>query len=316
MYSATARIPHKVVTGFDDSTPLLDSPDELRLRADEDGFLYFKNFLPKDEVMELRRQVLQILDKHGWLKRGVDMMEAVGDREAIARDAAADPDWVRLSVGKEAYCEIQSLELFNTLPHHPKLIAFYEMFLGEPVIPHPRHIARIMMPAETLAPTPPHQDYIYIQGSHSFWTCWYPIGDCPMTMGGLSMLRGSHREEVLDFHIAPGAGGFESLLCDMDYTWVQGDYECGDFVTFPSHMVHKSLPTQMPERIRLSSDTRYQPVSAEFQWKSLLPHMRYKTWDEIYSGWKSEDLKYYWKKYPLRMIDWDPSLAEPTNRIC
>jgi len=316
MSATTARIPHKVVTGFTDSTPLLESPGELRQRADEDGFLFFKGFLPTDLVLELRRQVLEILDGHGWLKKGVDLMEGVGDREAIARDAALDPEWVRICVGKQAYREIQALELFHTLPHHPKLLAFYEMFFGEPVIPHPRHIARVMMPADTLSPTPPHQDYIYIQGSHQFWTCWYPLGDCSMKLGGLSLLRGSHREEVLEVHRADGAGGFESLLCDMDYTWVQGDYECGDFVTFPSHFVHKSLPTQYPDRIRISSDTRYQPVTAEFQEKSLQPHLRHTTWEEIYSGWKSDQLKYYWQKYPLRMSEWDSSIVEPTNRIC
>ena len=316
MPTALARTPQKVVTGFTDSTPLLDSPEALRERAAEDGFLFFKGFLPKEPLLELRRQILEILDGHGWLKKGVDLMEGVGDREAIARDAEADPQWTRIGVGQQAYREVQSLELFHTLPHHPKLLAFYEMLFQAPAFPHPRNIARVMMPASSLAPTPPHQDYIYIQGTHHFWTCWFPLGDCPMALGGLSLLRGSHREEVLEVKQASGAGGFESLLCDLDYTWVQGDYACGDIVTFPSHMVHKSLPTRYPDRIRISCDTRYQPVAEEIQEKSLFPHLRHLTWEEIYRDWKSDRLKYYWKSQALRIAGWDASLVHHSDRIC
>ena len=66
-----------------------------------------------------------------------------------------------------------------------------------------------------------------------------------MELGGLSVLRGSHREKVLDVTTAPGAGGNESILCGLDYAWVQDHYECGDILTFPSHMVHKALPESM-----------------------------------------------------------------------
>jgi hypothetical protein len=137
-----------------------------------------------------------------------------------------------------------------------------------------------------------------------------------MSMGGLSLLRGSHREEVLEVHKAAGAGGFESLLCDLDYTWVQDNYACGDFVTFPSHMVHKALPCQQPDRIRLSSDTRYQPVSEVIDPKSLEPHMRYIEWDDVYRGWKNEALKYYWKSLNLRPSVWDDNYRRESDRIC
>ena len=81
-------------------------------------------------------------------------------------------------------------------------------------------------------------------------------------------------------------------------------------------MVHKSLPTQLPDRIRISCDTRYQPVTEEIQEKSLLPHLRHITWEEIYSGWKSDRLKYYWKSLPLRMGEWDAAYVQHSDRIC
>lgn len=316
MSSAHLRTPYKVITGFTDSTPLLNSPKELRARADEDGFLFFKGFLPKEPLLELRRQILEIVNRHGWLKKGTDLMEGVCDLEAIARDHDSDPQWKYIGVGKQAYAEVQSLELFHALPHDPKLLALYKLIFEAPVFPHPRNIARVLLPAPGSVPTPPHQDYLYIQGTHCFWTCWFPLGDCPMDLGGLSMLRGSHREKVLAVTRAPGAGGFESLLCDLDYTWVQGDYSCGDVVTFPSHMVHKALPSQYPGHLRLSCDNRYQSALEEIQEASLRPHMGCLSWEEIYHDWKSEKLKYYWKSNQFRYSAWDSSLLQGVDRIC
>ena len=137
-----------------------------------------------------------------------------------------------------------------------------------------------------------------------------------MDLGGLSVLRGSHREKVLDVTSALGAGGKESILCGLDYAWVQDNYECGDILTFPSHMVHKALPNQMPERIRLSCDYRFQSVEEEIDPSSLNPHLREITWEEIYQDWKNEDLKYYWKSNRFKFSAWNSSLLESREKIC
>ena len=129
-------------------------------------------------------------------------------------------------------------------------------------------------------------------------------------------MRGSHREPVLDVAAAQGAGGHESNLCGKDYEWVQGDYACGDIITFPSHMVHKGLPSRQRDRIRLSLDLRYQPADERIDESSLKPHMGVATWDDIYAGWQNEDLKYYWKSRSLRMSPYDKSLLQDKERIC
>ena len=38
-----------------------------------------------------------------------------------------------------------------------------------------------------------NEDYPLIQGTSNTWTCWFPIGDCPRSMGSLTVLRQSHR---------------------------------------------------------------------------------------------------------------------------
>jgi hypothetical protein len=316
MSTTALAAPQRTETGFLDSTPLLASPEKLRAQAEEDGYLFFKGYLPKAPILELRRQILDIVDRYGWLKKDTEPLDGIGDLDAIARDDSRDPKWKYIGVSEKAYADVQRLELFHALQHHPKLIALYEAIFQAEVLPHPRAIARVLLPAPSFAPTPPHQDYVYIQGTHRFWTCWFPMGDCPMDLGGLSVLRGSHREPVLDVAKARGAGGAESILCGLDYTWVQDHYECGDILTFPSHTVHKALPNQHPDRIRLSCDFRYQSALEEVDPSSLEPHMRDIGWEDIYRGWKSEQFKYYWKRNGLKSSVWNASLLAHREKIC
>ncbi len=304
------------ITGFVDSTPLLANPDALRARAEQDGFLYFRRFLPTEPLLELRRQILQIVDRHGWLAKGTNLMDAIADLDAIAQSEARDKSLYAIGVTRDAYREIQALELFHTIPHHPNLISLYQTLFQADVLPHPRHIARVLLPSPSFAPTPPHQDYIYIQGTHQFWTCWFPLGDCPLELGGLSVMRGSHREKVLDVAKARGAGGFESILCDKDYQWIQDNYQCGDIITFPSHMVHKGTPNHLRNRIRLSCDLRYQSAHDEIEERSLAPHVGVATWEELYQGWTNEKLKYYWRAKDLRMSPWNPDYMQTKEKIC
>lgn len=304
------------IVPFTDSAPLLRDPDALRARAEADGFLFLKGLLPQEPLLALRWQILEIVARHGWIRAGTDPMDAVADLDAVARDDATIESLRHIGVTASAYKEIQALELFHALPHHPAILRLFETLLGREVFVHPRHIARVLLPVPSFAPTPPHQDYIYIQGTHQFWTLWFPLGDCPVDLGGLSILKGSHREKVLDVAAAQGAGGKEIILCDNPYSWAQGDYACGDVVTFPSHTIHKGLPNRLGDRIRISVDLRYQPADEEVEEKSLLPHFNIATWDELYAGWENEALQYYWRKKQLKMSPWDASLIKAKMRIC
>src|SRR4051812_47758489 len=109
-----------------DATPLLQNPTALRARTESDGFLYFKNFLPKEPLLQLPRQILEICNHHACLRKNAPIMEAVADLPAIAQSDAKDKTLSFIGVTRDAYRDIQSLELFHTLPHHPNLIALYE----------------------------------------------------------------------------------------------------------------------------------------------------------------------------------------------
>lgn len=115
---------------------------------------------------------------------------------------------------------------------------------------------------------------------------------------------------------AKGAGGLEVYLCGKDYQWIEHDYQAGDVLIFTSMMVHKALSNNMPERIRLSCDFRYQPASEEIEPRSLLPHYDILPWKEIYRQWKDKDKQYYWKNLDLLYSMWDETLKEQKEDIC
>jgi hypothetical protein len=302
-------------TEFIDSTPLLSEPEALRARAAEDGYLFFKKRIPADELLALRAEMLAVVGKYGWLQPGQDALGGLIDYDAINAVSAADMHRTDVGVTADAYHDVQKLERFHRLPHHPRLLEIYRALFGREVLVHPRNIARMITPHTCMVPTPPHQDFPYIQGTTNTWTCWFPVGDCAKSLGGLTVLKGSHRQGYLPVQPAKGAGGFAVPLCPHETEWVEGDYQIGDVLTFPCHTIHKALRCQFKDRIRLSLDVRYQPLDEPVENRSLNPHCPL-TWEQIYEGWKTDDLKYYWRRLPLKMSEWDDGYLQPKRRIC
>ena len=292
---------------FADSSPLLHDRDALRARAAEDGYLFFRGRMPAEPLLSLRREILGVLREHGLLNPGE---EDTVDPERL--------EGLELVGGctDAAYADVQRLESFHTLAHHPRLLEIYETLFDGPVLPHPRNIARVLLPARTAAATPPHQDFIHIQGTPQTWTAWFPLGDCPRQLGGLSVLERSHEKGVLAVGDAEGAGGLGARLCPGEDRWIEHDYAVGDVLTFPSTTVHKGLPNRIPKKIRLSCDLRYQSALEPIEQKSLEPHRNVLSWDEVYAGWESDRFQRYWQRHELQPSAWDESIRWQKERIC
>lgn len=298
---------------FQDATPLLDQPEKLREQADKDGFLFFRGLLQADKLLALRREMLEILNARDLLDRSCDLMDGIGDLEAID---ALTLDRSDVGVTGEIYLEIQRLKRFQGMVHDPALLELFRLLFQTAPFPHPLTIGRIMLPHRKLRATPAHQDFIHIQGTTSTWTTWFPLGDTPRELGGLSVLQGSHKLGTLSVTSHAGAGGLETILCDLDLEWVEGDYRVGDVLTFHSQMVHKALPNRLGNKIRLSCDFRYQPSQLEIDKNSLLPHLENATWEDVYQGWPDDEWKYYWRKDELKLSAWDESIRWQKDKIC
>lgn len=279
---------------FNDLSHKLNDPAALREAADRDGCLFFKGLLPRGTVMDMRRAFVQIVQSCGWLKNGTDPALLIAGCPAITEND--DPF-------RPAFDAFQTMPQFHALAHDRRITGALDKVFGETAFTHPRHIGRIIFP--DAHKTPPHQDFLHIRGTPNTWTVWIPMGDTPIELGGLSVWLGSHKRGMLPSTQMPGAGGSGIENDDLCGEMRTANYQAGDVVMLHSHTIHASQPNQTGDRMRLSLDYRYQPISEPIDITSLDPHMRRFDWEFVYRNWPSQydHLKYYWKDLDLNIED-------------
>ncbi|MGI8912216.1 MAG: phytanoyl-CoA dioxygenase family protein [Chloroflexota bacterium] len=273
------------------SHPGAKSPAILRSRMAEQRYLFLPGLIDPAAIRQVRHDILAVCAQAGWLAPGTipdDGIAASG-----VRYVAGQPEF------DAVYKEIQKLESFHALAHQPGILDVVRTIVQDDVLVHPRNIARVIFPENTAYTTPAHQDFIHIKGAAETYTCWFPLGDCPPDLGGLTIMAGSHPEGVLPHVPALGAGGKGIVTEPLPYHWVAGPLHIGDALLFHSHTVHKGLDNVTADRLRLSVDYRYQGAAAPVHASSLLPHHGKLTWEDIYAGWQSDQYQYYWRRLPL-----------------
>ena len=249
----------------------------LRRQYHEQGYLWLKGFLKRQDVLDFRAWVFAHLMETGLLKAKSDPMVGLAS-DTPADKSLADKRLMSLvrSVAYEGFCT------------QPRLATFMDEFLQGISYLHKRKIMRFTRP-RTGVVTPAHYDLVYLRGGTSrIVTAWIPIGDVPVDMGGLVYLEGSHRigadmekefeikgaaltpeERISAFNKNMTEGGWVSEdLPDMaerfDTRWLAADYEAGDIMLHSPYMIHASTTNRDREgRLRLSTDIRYQNVEDE-----------------------------------------------------
>ena len=176
--------------------------------------------------------------------------------------------------------------------------------LGGPILPHPRVLMRNIFPAREDYTTKAHQDFPNVQGTTEVFTAWIPLMDCPMETGPLQVAAGTHTGEVYDFDIGMGAGGIE-IIDPFPDRWVSGPFAVGDVLIFHSLLVHKGVANR-GDKLRMSMDVRYQLVADPFNPDNANADGQPLAWDDIYAGWTSDTLKYYWRRLNLTIKPFDP----------
>ena len=284
-------------TEFFNSEPLADDGPALRERMDQDGFLFFRNRIPAGPINELYDQIWQLCVDQKWVAADGQILVDPPITEG------EDRFWA-------VYDPLQKLEAFHALAHHFSIVEPLSRMLGEAVLVHPRNIGRVSFPKAEYFATPPHQDFPLIQGVAETFTGWFPLMNCPAPLGGLTVLRGSHRQGLYKVRDAEGAGGMAIDTDALGYEWQTIDYQVGDLLLFHSHTVHKALPNVSGDQLRISVDYRYSALSKPIVADGLDPHFGRLSWDEIYEGWQDPDLQYYWQRMPVTTANRDEGLRE------
>jgi hypothetical protein len=263
-----------------DSSYLAGDSESLRERMQEDGYLFLRGYFRRDDVMAARREIVERLAGEGFFQTGTDPMDAIikaGNESQFRPDLTKD-----------------NAPLLRLL-YSGAMMDFYRTFFGEEVLHFDFTWLRAMTPGHG---TRAHCDVVYMgRGTREkLLTAWTPLGDAPLTIGGLMILENSHLkherlrhylERDVDTYCRNGrhAGEIESgkkwwewdgslskdpvsLRKKLGGRWLTTDFEAGDLLTFTMHTVHASLDNASPDRMRFSSDSRYQPASlpADDRW--------------------------------------------------
>ncbi len=283
------------------SNDVRDDTEELRRRLDDDGYLFFRRLLDPVRLLNVRREMLTIMQAGGWLIEGTDPVDGIANPDA--RSTEGDSEYTGV------YHAVYRLQSFHEIAHCREVMNALERVRGCQMVPQPQKVARLWFPKFTEHTTPIHQDFVHFQGTFDNLTCWSPIGDCPRELGGLAVLRGSHRvARVLDHHFSLGAGSLHvdpALHSELSDEWQTTDYEVGDTLIFTALTVHKALPNVTEDRLRVSLDNRYQRVSDPIAQHMLNPHlssMSPLSWADVYADWNSDEFQYYWKDLNLSVL--------------
>lgn len=288
------------------SNDALGDPAELRRRIADEGYLFLRKFQDPDKLRHLRRDILEALRQASdWIVPGSKLDEG-----------RVDPDKACTEGNREysrVYTQVQKLRSMHASGHWPEVVDLVSEIVAGPVLPHPMKITRLWFPQYTAHTTPFHQDFVHFQSNLEVITVWTPVGDCPLELGPLAVVEGSHKVgKVVDHHFSLGAGGQKVTRPEERGIPRCSDFEIGDTLVFGCLMVHGALPNFTEDRLRVSLDNRYQLDGLSVSQNQLKPHLvEDLTWEMVYEDWPAADpLKYYWEKSQFEVLDQDTRFGE------
>lgn len=268
-----------------DCNDLLDDPQALQQRLEEDGYLLIRQLHDREAVLDARRAIAAHIQQAGALQPGTDPMDLV------ANSKTPPPNML----GKRPMTHHPAVK--NILEGQP-VFRFFQQLFGQPVRTFDYKWLRAVKPGVN---TGSHYDVVYMgRGSGRLMTCWVPLGDIPIQMGTLAICAGSHRlPSYQRLRQTYGrmdvdrdrVGGFftddpQELVDQYGGVWQTTDFQAGDVLVFGMFTMHAST-NNSTNRLRLSCDTRFQPAA-----------------DPVDERWVGENpiAHYAWLKEPDKVV--------------
>ena len=143
---------------------------------------------------------------------------------------------------------------------------------------------------------------------------WTPLGDCPLELGPLAVVEGSHKVgKVVDHHFSLGAGGQKVTEPEKRGIPRCNDFEIGDTLIFGCL---DGAPARCPTSPRTgcacrwttatsSTACRCRKTSSSRTWSTALPGKRCTR-----TGPVDDPLKYYWRSSQFDVIAQETRFGE------
>lgn len=175
--------------------------EELRKRYEEDGYLFLKQVLPRDDVLKAREEYFSSLQSTGVLKPGTKPVDGIFDPAKNHEDypgigagatggngrPGGDKSVQFVDLALDAHYQDWYAEKFCK---HPALYEFVARFSGwgEDTLNLRRTLLRNNTPGSK--PIGVHYDQIFLRhGAPTSITAWVPVGDIKLNGGGLIYLE-------------------------------------------------------------------------------------------------------------------------------
>ncbi|KAL1607555.1 hypothetical protein SLS59_002523 [Nothophoma quercina] len=189
--------------------------EELWRRYNEDGYVFLKGLLPREDVLEARKEYFSTLAPSGVLKPGTQPVEGVFDP---AKNPADYPGIGAGATGGNGRPGEETAKQFVDLAlqahyadwykekfcKHPVLKEFIARMTGwgdENTLAVRRSLLRNNTPGNKAIGV--HYDQIFLRyGEPTSVTAWVPMGDVSLTGGGLIYLENGNIESTTD--VKPG----------------------------------------------------------------------------------------------------------------
>jgi len=225
----------------------LGDREALRARLTRDGYLFLRGLLAADDVQAFREY---------YFARIPAVEDRARFRKVLFGEIVPGAEYAAFCAG---------------------LRGWFEWFLGGEAFLHRRKIIRQTRPGENGVgtATQAHYDLVYLrEGTDQVLSAWIPLGDCPVALGGLTYLEGSHHRVLREDRRSkrPAASitaDLPALAEEYDARWLVADYAAGDVVVHTAHTIHAALDN-VATGVRLSTDIRYQRAddAVDARWQS------------------------------------------------
>ena len=185
-FNRGVEIPAPLIGELRESSDCRSSPDALRERLSEEGYVLLRSVVPSDHVLAAREEILTRL-------AGVDEIACPAIEGIVtgrSRRLEVAPDlglfWKSVSEG----------EALRRVTHSPAVRHLMAALFGEPVVGHDLIYLRAAAPGQALG-RPLRTIRFFTRKTDRVLSVWLALGDVPVTDGPLLIIEGSNQYEDL-----------------------------------------------------------------------------------------------------------------------
>jgi len=223
-----------------------------RERLHKEGILIVDDLLPRKEVVEAQKQILDHLEPYLETSCELRTKKKLTSKPSLLREP-----------------KVSQIAAVHNILEHPNLVNLISQLLDGEVVTTTYKWLRAVSPGDY---TGLHIDRVYMgNGSQKLLTAWIPFVPVSTRNGGLIWLPKSHtdkvvREKIRDYIECPigndgtSSGWLQTHPGELGEPWHTHDFEIGSVAIFGLDLLHQTIPNKS-EEFRITCDTRWQPLN-------------------------------------------------------